>query len=91
VLTPQRAAAVTQVAFSAPDEIFGMPSPWTLGFAHGGPGAQPGQETTWFGWGGVGGSYAGADTATGIALAATKNRLAADFETAAQIGALVTG
>ncbi len=91
MLTPERAAAVTKVAFSGPDEICGMPSTWTLGFASGGPGTQPGQQTTWFGWGGVGGSYAGADTATGTTLAINKNRLAADFATAAQIGAVVAG
>ncbi|MGE5291396.1 MAG: serine hydrolase domain-containing protein, partial [Micromonosporaceae bacterium] len=65
LLTPQRAAAVAQVEFSGPDEIFGMPSAWTPGFARGGPGTQPGEQTTWFGWGGVGGAYAGADSATG--------------------------
>jgi len=68
-----------------------LPAAWTLGFARGGPGTQPGQQTTWFGWSGVGGSYAGADTATGTALAVTKNRLGTDFVTAAQIGALLTG
>jgi CubicO group peptidase (beta-lactamase class C family) len=91
LLTPDRAKAVTEVAFSGPDEIFGMPATWTLGFARGGPGTQPGEETTWFGWGGVGGAYAGADTATGTTLAIGKNRLCVDFETAAQISALVTG
>jgi CubicO group peptidase (beta-lactamase class C family) len=80
-----------QVAFAGTDEIFGMPSAWTLGFARGGPGTQPGEQTTWFGWGGVGGAYAGADSATGTTLAVSKNRLSADFTTAAQIGAVVTG
>jgi CubicO group peptidase (beta-lactamase class C family) len=91
LLTPERAQAVTQVAFSGTDEIFGMPSSWTLGFSPGGPGGQPAGPAAWFGWGGVGGSYAGADAATGTALAISKNRLSADFSTAAEIGALVTG
>jgi CubicO group peptidase (beta-lactamase class C family) len=91
LLTPERASAVGRVEFTGPDEIFGMPVAWTLGFAHAGPGTQPGEETTWFGWGGVGGSYAGADSATGITLAIGKNRLSVDFTTAAQIGKVVTG
>jgi CubicO group peptidase (beta-lactamase class C family) len=91
LLSPQLAAAIGQVAFAGTDEIFGMPSAWTLGFARGGPGTGPGGQTTWFGWGGVGGAYAGADSATGTTLAVSKNRLSADFTTAAQIGAVVTG
>jgi CubicO group peptidase (beta-lactamase class C family) len=91
LLTPQQATDISQVAFSGRDEIFGMPAAWTLGFACGHPGTQPGEQTTWFGWTGVGGSYAGADSATGTTLAVTKNRLSADFTTAARIGALVTG
>jgi CubicO group peptidase (beta-lactamase class C family) len=90
LLTPERAALLSEVAFSAADEIFGQPSAWTLGFSHGGPGVQPGGETRWFGWGGVGGSYAGADAATGTTLAISKNRLGMDFSTADQIGTLVT-
>jgi CubicO group peptidase (beta-lactamase class C family) len=91
LLSPGLAPAISQVAFAGKDEIFGMPSAWTLGFAGGGPGSQPGEQTTWFGWGGVGGSYAGADSATGTTLAICKNRLSPDFSTAAQIGAAVTG
>jgi CubicO group peptidase (beta-lactamase class C family) len=91
LLTPERATAVSRVAFSGPDEIFGMPTAWTLGFAHGGPGTQPGEQTTWFGWGGVGGAYAGADSATGTTLAISKNRLSVDFATAAQMAAIITG
>jgi CubicO group peptidase (beta-lactamase class C family) len=40
--------------------------------------------------GGVGGSYAYADTATGIAFALTKNRLTPGFDTAEQILGIVT-
>src|SRR5207253_1716572 len=43
-----------------------------------------------FGVGGVGGSFAGCDAATGIAFAVTKNRLANDFNAATQIIGLVT-
>jgi hypothetical protein len=37
----------------------------------------------------VGGSFAGADRATGITFAVTKNRLASDFQAATEILALV--
>jgi hypothetical protein len=91
LLSPQLTAAIGQVAFAGTDEIFGMPAAWTLGFARGGPGSQPGDQATWFGRGGVGGAYAGADSATGTTLAVSKNRLSADFTTAAQFGAVLAG
>jgi hypothetical protein len=40
--------------------------------------------------GGVGGSYACADTATGITFALTKNRLTPGFEAAARVAGVVT-
>lgn len=91
LLSPERLAEVTRPAFTGPDEIFGMPSSWALGFAMGGPGTGPDEAATWFGWGGVGGSYAGADTATGTVVAVNKTRLTMDFTTTAEIGKLVTG
>jgi hypothetical protein len=39
--------------------------------------------------GGVGGSFACGDTATGIAFAVTKNRLTQDFSTAAELSQIV--
>ncbi len=45
---------------------------------------------TVFGVGGVGGSHAYADTATGTAFALTKNRLAPSFETAEEVAGIVT-
>lgn len=85
LLPADRAAGLTRVAFSGPDEIFGMPSEWSLGLAHGGPGAEPGSPDGWYGWGGVGGAYAGYNPGTGVALAVGKNKLGFDFETAARI------
>jgi CubicO group peptidase (beta-lactamase class C family) len=43
-----------------------------------------------FGVGGVGGSFAYADTATGIAFALTKNRLTPDFSASEQVAEIVT-
>jgi hypothetical protein len=39
--------------------------------------------------GGVGGGWAGADTATGTSLAVTKNLLTENFDTAARIARMV--
>lgn len=44
---------------------------------------------TAFGVGGVGGSFAYADAATGIAFGLTKNRIAQDFNTATEIIRLI--
>jgi len=43
-----------------------------------------------FGVGGIGGSHAYADTATGTTFALTKNWLTPNFETAEQVSGLVT-
>jgi CubicO group peptidase (beta-lactamase class C family) len=45
---------------------------------------------TVFGVGGVGGSHAYADTATGTTFALTKNRLTPSFDTAEQVAGIVT-
>src|SRR6184192_1961271 len=87
LLSPERLREATTVQFSGPDQVFGQPTTWTLGYAVGGIGAV---ADTVFGVGGVGGSFAGCDAATGIAFAVTKNRLANDFNAATQIIGLVT-
>ena len=46
---------------------------------------------TVFGLGGVGGSFACGDTASGIAWAVTKNRVSNDFSTSTRLGQLITG
>ena len=43
-----------------------------------------------FGLGGVGGSFACGDTATGVAWAVTKNRVSNDFATSTQLGELIS-
>jgi CubicO group peptidase (beta-lactamase class C family) len=91
LLSPQRLREATAVATSGVDEVFGMPSAWGLGWSIGLPGSTAKDTPTAFGVGGAGGSFAYADTATGIAFALTKNRLTADFTAATQISQLVTG
>jgi CubicO group peptidase (beta-lactamase class C family) len=85
LLPPERLAAATAVSSSGTDEVFGMPTTWALGWSLGMPGP------TAFGVGGVGGSFAYGDTASGVAFAVTKNRLSPDFTTATQLIQLVGG
>src|SRR5919106_341880 len=90
LLTPERLAEATAVSSSGTDEVFGMPTTWGLGYGIGGPGGGAEDAPTVFGYGGVGGSFACGDTATGIAWAVTKNRISNDFATATQLGQLIT-
>ena len=91
LLTPERLAEVTAVSSSGTDEVFGMPTTWGLGYGIGGPDPAGPPTPTVFGYGGVGGSFACGDTATGVAWAVTKNRVSNDFTTAAKLGQLITG
>jgi CubicO group peptidase (beta-lactamase class C family) len=91
LLPPERLAEATAVSSSGTDEVFGQPTTWGLGYAIGGPGADPEGASTVFGYGGVGGSFACGDTATGIAWAVTKNRISNDFSTSTQLGQLIAG
>jgi CubicO group peptidase (beta-lactamase class C family) len=90
LIQPERLHEVTAVAASGTDEIFGNQSSWGLGYSIGRIGSAAEDTPTVFGMGGAGGSYAGADTATGVAFAVTKNRLTMDFGTVTQISGIVT-
>ncbi|MFI0422900.1 serine hydrolase domain-containing protein [Spongiactinospora sp. 9N601] len=89
LISPERLREARAVAYSGPDEVFGMPSTWGLGYAIGRPDSSPEQTPTVFGMAGAGGSAAYADTATGVTVAITKNLLTADFGTVTLIGDLV--
>src|SRR5215207_971636 len=91
LLTPERLAEATAVSSSGPDEVFGKPSTWGLGYGIGGPAGDAQRAPTVFGLGGVGGSFACGDTATVIAWAVTKNRVSNDFSTSTQLGQLIAG
>jgi CubicO group peptidase (beta-lactamase class C family) len=91
LLPPQRLREATAVSASGVDAVFGMPTTWGLGYAIGLPGASAEETPTAFGVGGVGGSFAFGDSATGIAFAFTKNRLANDFDAATELTRLVAG
>jgi CubicO group peptidase (beta-lactamase class C family) len=91
LLTPGRLAEATAVSSSGPDEVFGQPTAWGLGYGIGGPTGDAQGAPAVFGLGGVGGSFACGDTATGVAWAVTKNRVSNDFSTSTQLGLLIAG
>ncbi len=91
IVSPERLREVSAPAFSGVDQIMGNPVTWALGYAIGLIGTEAQETPGVFGWGGVGGSYAYADTATGTAFALTKNRLTPDFSAAERVAGIVTG
>jgi CubicO group peptidase (beta-lactamase class C family) len=90
LISAARLREITAVAFSGVDQIMGNPVTWALGYSIGRLGSDPQETSTAFGFGGVGGSFAYADTTTGVTFALTKNRLTPDFSAAEQIDEIVT-
>jgi len=90
LVSPERLREISAVAFSGKDQIMGNSVAWALGYAIGRLGTDPQESPSVFGMGGVGGSYAYADTATGVAFALTKNRLTSDFGAAERVAGIVT-
>jgi CubicO group peptidase (beta-lactamase class C family) len=91
LLTPERLAEATAISSSGTDEVFGQPTAWGLGYGIGGPTGDAQAAPTTFGLGGVGGSFACGDTASGLAWAVTKNRISNDFSTSTRLGGLIAG
>ncbi len=90
LVSPERLREISAPAFSGVDQIMGNPATWALGYSVGQLGSDAHEAQTVIAMGGVGGSYAYADTATGVAFALTKNRLTADFSAAERISGIVT-
>jgi CubicO group peptidase (beta-lactamase class C family) len=90
LISPERLREVSAVAMSGIDEIFGFPTSWGLGYSIGQFMSNAHETPHVFGVGGVGGSHAYADTATGTTFALTKNRLALSFDTAEEVAGIVT-
>jgi len=90
LVSPERLREISSGTFSGVDEIMGFPTTWALGYSVGRLGADPQETKSVLGTGGVGGSFACADTATGVTWALTKNRLTAGFGAAEQISEIVT-
>ncbi|WP_433042839.1 serine hydrolase domain-containing protein [Dactylosporangium sp. CS-033363] len=89
LVTADRLAELSRVAFEGTDAVFGNPARLALGYPLGRIGAPAEEAPTAFGWPGGGGSYAFADPATGTSFAVTKNRLTPDFATAQRLSGLV--
>ncbi len=89
LVSAERLPEISAVAFSGVDQIMGNPSTWALGYSIGRPGTEAQETSSVFGMGGVGGSYAYADTATGVAFALTKNRLTLGFDAAERVARIV--
>lgn len=90
LISPERLREVSAVTMTGVDEIFGFPTSWGLGYSVGQFMSNAHRTQTVFGVGGVGGSHAYADTATGTTFALTKNRLTRSFDTAEQVAGIVT-
>lgn len=90
LIPPERLREVSAVAMSGPDQVFGFPTSWGLGYSIGQFMSNAHETTHVFGVGGIGGSHAYADTATGTTFALTKNRLAQDFSAAEKVAGIVT-
>jgi CubicO group peptidase (beta-lactamase class C family) len=89
LVSPKRLREMTAVAISGDDEVSGFPTTRALGYDIGFYG--PLDSPTLFGMAGSGGSAACADTASGIAIALTRNRVTyGEYSTFNQIGAIVT-
>src|SRR5919107_3243499 len=90
LISPERLREVSAVAMTGMDEIFGFPTSWGLGYSVGQFMSNAHETQSVFGVGGVGGSHAYADTATGTTFALTKNLLTPSFDTAEQVAGIVT-
>ena len=90
LISPERLREVSAVAMTGVDEIFGFPTSWGLGYSIGQFMSNAHETQSVFGVGGVGGSHAYADTATGTTFALTKNLLTPSFDTAEQVAGIVT-
>src|SRR5215216_1696891 len=69
LIAPERLDEVSAVVMAGIDQVFGFPTAWGLGYSIEGSMASAQGSQAVFGVGGVGGSYAYADRANGIAFA----------------------
>lgn len=90
LVTVERLREISAGRFTGLDQIMGFPTTWALGYSVGSIGGTPEETSGVLGVGGVGGSFACADTETSVAWALTKNRLTADFSAAGRISGIVT-
>lgn len=90
LVSQERLREISAGAFTGVDQIMGFPATWALGYSVGRLGTDPQETQSVLGIGGAGGSFAYADTETGVAFALTKNRLTAGFDAAEKVDKMVT-
>ena len=69
LVSRQRLAAMTAVAFTGMDEVMGFPTSWAFGYSPDRPGGVPSRRGSTFGMVGANGSAAYADVDSGLAVA----------------------
>jgi CubicO group peptidase (beta-lactamase class C family) len=90
LISPDRLREVSAVTMTGVDQVFGFPTSWGLGYSIGQFMSNAQETRHVFGVGGVGGSHAYADIATGTTFALTKNRLTPGFDAAEEVAGIVT-
>ena len=73
LVSKQRLAAMTAIAFTGMDEVMGFPASWAFGYSPDRPGGVPSRRGSTFGMVGANGSAAYADVDSGLAVAVMRN------------------
>jgi CubicO group peptidase (beta-lactamase class C family) len=73
LVSSQRLAAMTAVAFTGMDVVMGFPASWAFGYSPDRPGGIPSRRGSTFGMVGANGSAAYADVGSGLAVAVMRN------------------
>ena len=73
LVSEQRLAAMTAIAFTGRDEVMGIPTSWAFGYSPDRPGGVPSRRGSTFGMVGANGSAAYADVDSGLAIAVMRN------------------
>lgn len=90
LVRPEAVPAITGPALVAQDELLGNPATMALGYAIGRLGSAAEESPASFGWPGMGGSVAWADTRSGVTFALTRTLFdPTGSESAVEIGNLV--
>ena len=77
LVSKQRLAVMTAIAFTGMDEVMGFPVSWAFGYSPDRPGGVPSRRGSTFGMVGANGSAAYADVDSGLAVAVMRNGPAA--------------
>ncbi len=73
LVSKQRLAVMTAIAFTGRDEVMGFATSWAFGYSPDRPGGVPSRRGSTFGMVGANGSAAYADVDSGLAIAVMRN------------------